>query len=199
MAPLDVLARNERTNALLGWVLAGTMVLATVYSLLSGALLWGGLGCVVLGASLLPAWSTGSWSVMAPWPLLLIPTIAVLMGGYGVYAEVAGYFAVAALALLAAVELDAFTSVRMSRRFAVGFAVLTTLAVQGLWTIAQYASDLWLETRFLRTQRELQVDIVLVTFVGLGMGAVFEWYFDRVDHVGSHKRPPPRLASDDRR
>lgn len=126
---------------------------------------------------------------MAPWPLLLMSALAVLSGSIGFASEIAGYVAVAALALLTAVEIDAFTAVEMSRRFAVAFAVLTTLAVQGLWIIAQYYSDLWLETDFLTTQTELQVDIVLVTFVGLAMGTLFEWYFARVEHVGSYKHP----------
>ena len=127
---------------------------------------------------------------MVPWPLVSIAVIAVLCGSAGFFPEIAGYVAIAALALLVAVELDVFTTVEMSRRFTVAFAVLTTLAVQGLWIIAQYYSDLWLGTDFLTTQTELQVDIVLVTLVGLAMGMIFEWYFARIQHVGSYKEPP---------
>lgn len=173
---------------------AGILALVIVHGLLSGAPLWAGFSFAILVAIVLPPWETGRWSVMAPWPLLAISVIAVLTGRSGISSELAGYFAVAALALLTAVELDAFTSVEMSRRFAVSFAALATLAVQGLWIIVQYYSDLWLGTDFLTSQMELQIDIVLVTFVGLAMGAVFEWYFARVKHVGSTHRSnvPPR-------
>lgn len=77
----------------------------------------------------------------------------------------------------------------MTRRFAVAFAALMTLAVQGVWTIAQYYSDRWLGTAFLHSQRELQLDIVIVTAIGITMSVVFEWYFEKVEHVGSHTSP----------
>lgn len=188
VAPFDVLAQSEPLNALIGWVSVGILILAIGYSLLSDAPLWAGFSFAISVAIVLPPWSTGRWSVMVPWPLSVISAIAVLVGGFGIAPEIAGYFAVAALALITAVELDAFTPVEMSRRFAVGFAVLTTLAVQGVWIILQYYSDLWLDTDFLTSQVELQIDIVLVTVVGSAMGVVFEWYFARVKHVGSPHR-----------
>lgn len=197
MELLGVLARSELFNAIIGWGVAGLLGVATIRGILSDAFLWAGFSVVILAVVLFPPWSTGSWSVMAPWPLPVIAATAVLAGGSGIYPEIAGYFAVAALALLTAVEIDAFTAVEMSRRFAVSFAVLTTLAVQGLWIIAQYYSDRWLETGFLSSQTELQVDIVLVTLIGLSMGVVFEWYFARVEHAGSYKRPNVPSVSDD--
>lgn len=127
--------------------------------------------------------------MMAPGLLLLIVTVGVLAGGNQFYPETAGYVAVASLGVLIAIELDVFTSVEMSRRFALGFAVLSTLAVQGLWTIGQYYSDLWFETNFLISQRELQIDIVIVTIVGFTTGLLFEWYFTRVSPIGSQNQP----------
>lgn len=189
MLTLGGLAGSRSVNAVLGWASVGLMAFGSFQSLRSNAVLWAVFTVGLLVVSLLPPWSAGRWSVMAPWPLLLIPAVAALGGGYGVYPEITGYVAVAALALLGAVELDAFTSAEMSRRFAVGFAVLTTLAVQGLWIVAQYYSDMWLGTHFLRSQRELQVDIVIVTAIGLAMGVLFEWYFARVSHVGSPRSP----------
>lgn len=175
-------------NAGVGWLATGLMAFVVVQSVLSGALLWAGFAAILLAVVVLPPIWTRDWRVMAPWPLLLVSAVAALLGGYGLSTEVAGYFVVAGIALLTAVEIDAFTSVEMSRRFAVAFAVLSTLAVQGLWVIAQYYSDLWLDTGFLQTQRELQVDIVVVTVVGLVMGVLFEWYFGRVGHVGTYEQ-----------
>lgn len=176
-------------NAGVGWLATALMAFAAVQSALTRALLWAGFVGVLLAVSVVPPIWTRDWRVIAPWPLLLVSAGAALLGGAGVYPELAGYLVVAGIALLTAVEIDAFTAVEMSRRFAVAFAVLATLAVQGLWVIAQYYSDLWLDTGFLRTQRELQVDIVVVTVVGLVMGVLFEWYFGRVEHVGSHDHP----------
>lgn len=184
-----MLAKDESVNAGVGWLSIAVVAFVVVRSALSGNLLWAGFAAILLIVGVLPPVWAREWRVMAPWPLLLVAATAALLGGYGVATEVAGYFVVAGVALLTAVEIDAFTSVEMSRRFAVAFAVLATLAVQGLWVIAQYYSDLWLDTAFLQTQRELQVDIVVVTVVGLVMGAAFEWYFERVEHVGTHRRP----------
>lgn len=182
-------------NAALGWLSVAIVAFAATWSAAAGALLWAGFAAVLLVASVLPALWTRDWRVLPPWPLLLVTAVAAVVGGYGIAPEAAGYVVVAGLALLTAVEIDAFTGVEMSRRFAVAFAVLTTLAVQGLWVIAQYYSDLWLGTGFLSSQRELQVDIVLVTVVGLAMGAAFQWYFDRVEHVGSREHPPRSASS----
>lgn len=181
------LARDERVNALLGWLLVGTLAVSVVDRLVAGALLWAGLTLGVVALAVVPPLVTRAWTVMVPWPVVGLGVLAVSVRG--LYPELGGYLAVTTLALLAVVELDAFTPVEMSRRFAVGFAALTTLAVQGWWTVAQYYSDRWLATTFMRSQRELQWDIVLVTVVSVAVAAGFQWYFARTEHVGSYKRP----------
>ncbi len=186
---LNIGASNDRLNAILGLVLLVVLGLAVVENIILSQWLWGSFTLVCLLVALIPPSAAGDWEVMAPWPLLLSVTIGLLAGGNGIYSEVAGYIAVAGLGVLLAIELDVFTSVEMSRRFALGFAVLTTLAVQGLWTIGQYYSDLWFETSFLTTQRELQIDIVIVTLVGVTTGVLFEWYFARVSPNGSQLHP----------
>lgn len=173
---------------MLAWVLVGALVLGAVESLRAGGLLWTGLTLVVAVVAVVPPLARRAWTVMVPWPVVALGVLAVSVRAFGSNPEAAGYLTVATLALLVVVELDAHTSVEMSRRFAVGFAALTTLAVQGWWIVAQYYSDRWLGTTFLRSQRELQWDIVLVTGVGIAVAAGFQWYFGRTDHVGSYKR-----------
>lgn len=189
MVQLQAVVHSDRINALIGWLVLSIVAFAAVESFLTGAFLWGGFTLFFIGVTMMPALSTGDWTVMVPWPLLVVAAVAMIGRVLGIYLEIAGYLAVVTLALIVAVELDAFTPVQMSRRFAVGFAALTTLAVQGIWTIAQYYSDIWLGTEFLHTQRELQLDIVIITAIGITMSVVFEWYFEQVEHVGSHKRP----------
>lgn len=116
---------------------------------------------------------------MAPWPIILVATLAVLARLTGMYPEAAGYIAITALALLIVVELDRFTSIQLSRRVAVGFAVLTTMAIEAVWIIVQFGSDQWLGTSYLTTQTALQWDIVIVTVVSLAGGVVFYWYLTR--------------------
>lgn len=189
MASLRAVIHGERPNALVGWMLTGVVTFVAVRSFLTDSLLWGGFALVVVVVTAIPAVVTGEWTAMVTWPLLSVAAVAMVAGALGLYLEIAGYLAVVALALVVVVELDAFTSVEMSRRFAVGFAALTTLAVQGLWTIAQYYSDRWLGTAYLHSQRELQVDIVMVTVIGIVVSAGFERYFDRVEPVESRTRP----------
>lgn len=189
MVRLRAVVHEERVNALIGWVLTGVVALAAVESVLTDAFLWSGIALLIVVITAVPALSTGEWTVMVPWPLVLVAATAMIVRTLGVYPEIAGYFVIVALALIVVIELDAFTPVEMTRRFAVAFAALMTLAVQGVWTIAQYYSDLWLGTAFLHSQRELQLDIVIVTAIGITMGVVFEWYFEKVEHVGSHTSP----------
>ena len=189
MARLRAVVHDERMNALIGWMLTGIVVLTAVESLLTGAFLWAGVALLVVVVAAVPAVVTSEWTMMIPWPLLLVAAAAMIVRRFGIHVEIAGYFAVVALALIVVIELDAFTPVEMTRRFAVAFAALMTLAVQGIWTIAQYYSDLWLGTAFLHSQRELQLDIVVVTAIGITMAVVFEWYFEKVEHVGSHASP----------
>lgn len=188
MVQFSALARDETVNAVVGWLLVVLLAGGVIESLRGGAIPWAGLTVAVLTVTVVPPVRTRSWTVMVPWPVVGLAVVAVVLRG--VVPELAGYLAVATLALLAVIELDAFTPVEMSRRFAVVFAALTTLAVQGWWIVAQYYSDRWLRTAFLRSQRELQWDIVLVTGISAVLAAAFQWYFARTDHVGSYKRPP---------
>jgi hypothetical protein len=127
--------------------------------------------------------------VIVPWLLPFGAVVAVGLQTVERYPEVAGYIAVVTLALVAVIELDRFTRVDMSRRFTVAFAVMTTMALQAVWTVVQFASDRWLGSEYLGSQTELQIDIVAVTVVALVIGGFFVWYFDRFDHAGTVDRP----------
>ena len=189
MAITHSLARNVTTNATLGWAFAGVVILIAVVSLLMAPLLGGLLALVAAGILVVPAVLRRDWRVMLPWPLGLVIALGVTARTFGVAPEVTGYVAISSVALAVVVELDSFTDVEMSRRFAVLFAVMTTIAFQSWWTIAGYYSDQWFGTSFILSQSELQWDLVAVMVVSLVMGGLFLWYFDRIEHVGSRHRP----------
>lgn len=184
MAPLDGLVQNAGTNAAIGWLSAGVLGLVVLWSVLTGVRLWVAFGAAVLAVVAFPALWTRDWTAVVPWPVVVVATLATVVGIYGWHAEVAGYVALVAVAFTAAVELDAFTAVRMSRRFAAGFAVLAAMALQGWWIVVQFVADRWVGTDFLTTQTELQWDIVAVTAVGLLVSGGFALYFDHVEHAG---------------
>jgi len=176
---------QERANAVVGWGAVGLAVAIAAWIALAGTLLWSGFALVVAVLTALPALWTRDWTTLVPWPLPVAFALALVVGAFSQYREVAGYLAVAAAAITVVVELDAFTQVELDRRFAVGFGVLTTMATQALWIVAQFVSDRWLGTDFLTTQTELQWDIVAVTVVGFALGGLYYWYVTRVGPTGA--------------
>lgn len=169
---------GPQTNARLGWALTAVVAVAGVGTLLAGGVAWGTLWLALAVALALPAAVSREWTLIVPWLLPLSAVVAVVLRTTGGFPETAGYVAVTTLALVVVVELDRFTRVDMSRYFTVGFAVMTTLALQAVWTVVQFASDRWLDTEFLRSQTELQVDFVVVTVVALVVGGLFVRYLD---------------------
>ena len=180
---------GQRTNAFLGWGFTAVVAVAAVSNLLSGSVAWGGFWLVLVVSIALPAAVSRDWTVIVPWLLPFSAVVAVGLQTLERYPEVAGYVAVVTIALVAVIELDRFTRVDMSRRFTVAFAVMTTMAVQAVWTVVQFVSDRWLGSEFLESQTELQVDIVAVTVIALVIGGVFVRYFDRFDHAATVDRP----------
>lgn len=185
---LEALVTSERANAIVGWTAIGIVILGAAGSFLTSALLWGGFALLLAAVASVPALTTRDWTAMVPWPLPFSAPVAVVAKTTEFYPEPAGYLAIAALALLVVVELDAFTPVELDRRFAVGFGVLTTMATEALWIIAQFYSDRWLGTQFLSSQTELQEDIVIVTAVGLVAGGLFYGYIARFEPAGAADR-----------
>ena len=178
---LKHLVHGQRANAVIGWGLTGIVALSAIGSALTAAILWCGLALLVVVVASMPALATRDWTAMLPWPVLSVAAVAVIARAIGLGPEAAGYLIVATLALMVVVELEVFTSVELTRRFAVAFAVMTTMALQALWTVAQFFSDRWFGTAFLRSQTELQQDIVIVTIIGFVLGALFEWYLVRFE------------------
>ncbi|WP_121743229.1 hypothetical protein [Natronorubrum halophilum] len=185
---LKELVRDERTNAIIGWSLTGIVALAAIESFFAGALLWGGFELIIVATVSAPALRSRDWTAIVSWPLLAVATFSVGAGTTGFPFETAVYLAVATLALIVVIELETFTTVELSRRFAVGFAMMMTMALQALWTVAQFYSDQWLGTEYLRSQAELQWDFVVVTVVGLALGGLFQWYASRFEPAGALAR-----------
>jgi hypothetical protein len=189
MAWTHSLARNATTNATLNWLLIAAALLTAVTSLLVDSLLGGILALAAVVVLVTPAAVRRDWRVMLPWPLALAIAIGLVARSLRYAPEVTGYVVVSAVSLAVVVELDAFSEVEMSRRFAVLFALMTTLAFQTAWSIGQYYSDQLLGTEFIRSQTELQWDFFAVMAVSLVMSALFLYYFDHIEHVGSRRRP----------
>jgi len=177
--PVSALRHDGSLNAVLSWVLVGFLLVATVESLYSEAWLWAGLAATVAVVAVLPVLYTGQKTAIAPWELFVLAVVPVAGRSFGLLTQIAVYLAIAALALLVAVEIDLFSSAEMTPTFAVAFVVMTTMAVAGVWTVVQWGSDVFLGTTLLRDVNSVMWDLVVATGVGVGAGILFEGYFRR--------------------
>jgi len=178
-------ARRAPSPVAVEWLLIAGIGLSGVVSVVTGSALWGVFALLVAAVAALPALASGDRTATVAWPLLAVELGAAVARVAGVYSEAAGYFAIIGLALIVVIELEAFTPIELSRRFTVVFSVMTTMALEAVWIIAQSASDRFLATGFLRSQTELQWDIVLVTLLATVVGVLYYGYAWRFDQTGS--------------
>lgn len=180
MAPRTGVLTYETTNAVLGWTAVGVIAGAAVAYAASGDALDATVAVAALALALVPPAVSGRATEMVAWEVLALVALAVAAPFAGLFGETVQYLPVPALALVVAVELDAFTDVEMTADFAVVFTVMVTMAVAGLWVVARYASDTYLGTSLLTTQTAVMWDLIIATAVGVVAGAVFELYFRRL-------------------
>lgn len=192
----DVL-EDQRLNAVLSWVLIGFVVAVAVVNAARGELLWAGFAVAVAALALVPPVTYRSVDAMLPFEVLVLTALPLLARTAAALTpfrgHIASYLAVAALALVVAVELHLLTPVRMTPRFAVAFVVIATMAAAGVWAVVRYASDVFLGTALVlppggvaaseaaleAAERSLMLEFVASFLAGLGAGVVFEWYFRR--------------------
>lgn len=187
---IDFLLGTARVNAALGWLLVGVIGSVAVASVLAGDPIWAGFAAAVGALAVVPAVAFRSWRMMLPWEVLVLaglPIIGRLVTAVELNSKLATYLSVAALALIVAVEIHAFTGVRMTSTFAVAFVIVATMATVGIWAVVRYALDATLGTTFLidpaltdaAIEREVMLEFVASTVAGLLAGIVFELYVRR--------------------
>lgn len=203
---------DERRNAVVSWAIVCFLGVAAVAELLVGGALWAGFVLVVLVLAIAPPISVRDRYAMLPWELLALAALPVVgrtviagqqVGRITLTGRVTTYLAVAAVALVIAVELDLFTTVRMNDRFAILFVVITTMAAAGIWALAQWFSDIYLGTAFLYgrgpehvIEETLMWDFVAATVAGVFSGGLFEFYFRR--RADTETRLPEPFAGENR-
>lgn len=193
---LGRIVEDARFNAVLAWLLVAFVLLVAGGTLLQGDLVWAGFAVAVAALAVAPALAFRSASVMLPWEVLALAALPlfgrtfVLFAGIGT-GRVSTYLAVATIALIVAVELHLFTSVRMSHGFAVFFVVVATMAAAGVWAVVRWLLDVLLGTSFFLQpgipesviEHRLMLDFVASTAAGLLGGVVFDLYFRRREHI----------------
>ncbi|PGF15228.1 hypothetical protein CP556_03190 [Natrinema sp. CBA1119] len=187
MPVLQSLIDNERVNAALAWPIVCSIAVVAVLTASRGSFLWAALATAIVVLAFVPTIVRWDALVMLPWELLALAAAPIWARLFGTL-PIAGFLTVATIALLITVELDAYTPIEMSPRFAVAFVVLATMAVAGLWVIAQWLSDTLLATSFLTTKGELMWDLVYATAFGGLAAALFVVYFYRHDTASVGRR-----------
>lgn len=175
------LFRDGRTNALVAWAMVAMLVVVFVESLLDFDLLPMVLVAAMAAVVVAPAVAARNPRVMPPWEVLglaLLPVLVrTLLGGeLGTFAT---YLAIAAFALIITVELQMFTTLRVTHWFAVLFVVMATMATAAAWTVLRWNADRMLGTAYLTTNEALMLEWIYVTLAGLVAGVVFNFYFRR--------------------
>jgi len=175
------LFRSGRTNALVAWAMLAVLVGVFVESLIDFDILPMALVAAMAAVVVAPAIAARNPRVMLPWEVLglaLLPVLvrAVLGGELGTFAT---YLAIAAFALIITVELQMFTTLRVTHWFAVVFVVMATMATAAAWTILRWNADRLLGTEFLTTNEALMIEWIYVTLAGLAAGVLFDAYFRR--------------------
>jgi len=186
----DNLLRNRRTNAVIGWILLMFLVIVVGESAISGDLAWGLFVSGILALCVLPPLAFRNPETMLPWEVIAmaaLPALGRAIAVFDITRSLNLYLSIAALALIVAVELELFTTVKLTVGFAIMFVVASTLAATAVWAVLQWSLDLLIGTEFLiepgRSDREihdeLMIEFIYTAVSGLLAGLIFEFYFRR--------------------
>ncbi len=115
--PLANLIADDRSNAVVAWLLVVAIALIGLGEFVTGGVLWTTFAVILVVLALLPPLAVRSPVAMLPWEVLLLaalPVLGMVLEADRLTGNFASYLSVAAIALVIAVELQAFTTVRMT-------------------------------------------------------------------------------------
>ncbi|WP_324760053.1 hypothetical protein [Haloarcula montana] len=188
MSSLRSLLASHRYDAVVAWAVTLGLVGAVGQFLRAGEPDWAVFTALLVAVAVVVPVATRDPTVTIPAELLAVVALPVAVRAAGALPQATPFVAAAALALLVAVVLDAFTSLSMTPRFAAVFVVVTTMAAAGAWAVGVWLVDTVAGTTFVGGKTELMWDLVVATAVGIGAGVLLDGYFhvsDRIDRLRS--------------
>ncbi len=191
---VETLFRDRRVNAGLFWATVGALLVFAGVRVAVGDPLSTAMAAGVAAVAVVVPVTYRSSLVTLPWELVAIAAVPTVGRAFvpGVGGIVASYLAVAAVALIVAVELHAFApGISMSYDFAAAFVVVTTLAAAGVWALARWLAGLTLGTTPLTDETALMWEFVGSTVAGVLAGVALRPYFDRQPYL---RRLPRSVA-----
>lgn len=191
---LSDLLSERRRNATVAWLLLGIAALAGIGGVIVTGPLWSVFAVVTVLLGLVPPVAFRSRYVMLPWEVLavaLLPLIGIALGAGQLSSPLVSYLAIAAVGLVIVVELDSFTSIRMSPGFAIVLVVASTMAASAVWAMLEWYVAIALDRSFELTNDELMIEFIYAVFAGFAGGIIFRAYFRR--YVTQGRRVPEEL------
>ena len=191
---LGDLLGDGRRNATVSWSLLALAAAAWVGGVLSVGPLWSVFALVVVVLGLIPPVVYRSRYVMLPWEVLAmatLPLIGIAIDAPRLSGPLVTYLAIAAIGLVVVVELDSFTSIRMSPGFAIVLVVAATMAAAATWALLEWYAAILLERSYDTTNDELMIEFLYAALAGFGAGVTFRTYFRR--HVSTSERVPEEI------
>ncbi|NHN40671.1 hypothetical protein G9C85_03340 [Halorubellus sp. JP-L1] len=185
------LFEDHRVNAVLAWLVIGAVVASAATELALADLTSALFAVVVAGLAVLPAVAYRNPRIMLPWEVLVLaalPVLGRLFATVPITEALATYLAVAAVALVVAVELHVFTAVRMTLGFAILSVVVFTMAAAGAWAVVRWAI---FGPTFVASNEALMIEFVYSILAGVLAAFVFEFYVRRTANLD---RLPPEVS-----
>jgi len=183
MASIRHLLAPHRYDALAAWAVTFGLVVTVGQFLRAGDPDWALFTTLLVAVAVTVPAATRTPAVTVPAELLGVAALPVVVRAAGALQQATPFVAAAALAVLVAVVLDAFTSLSMTPRFASVFVVVTTMAAAGTWAVGTFVADTVAGTNFVGGKTELMWDLVVATAVGIGAGVLLDLYFDVSDRI----------------
>jgi hypothetical protein len=184
---LRKLLKNTPINAFIGWTMILLLTLLGIGNFIYGRFMWTILIAFVIGIIITPAIRMRKLSVMPSWYfifLVILPIVGSSTAWYFFSTSIPFYVSIATIALLMAAEINWFTSVKMTYRFAILLVIATTLAISGLWHLIEWLLDIYFGTSYLpgglspdAINDTVMHQFIYATIAGVAAGTLFGWYF----------------------
>jgi len=184
------LFEDHRVNTVLAWLVVGAVLTSAATELALGDVSSASFALLVAGLAVLPAVAYRNPRIMLPWEVLVLaalPLLGRLFATVPVTEALATYLAVAALALVVAVELHVFTAVQMTLGFAILSVVVFTMAAAGTWAVVRWAA---FGPTFVASNEALMTEFIYSILAGGLAALVFECYVRRTANLD---RLPPEV------
>jgi hypothetical protein len=185
---LAALFDDHRVNAALAWLVVALFVADAVTEFAIGELPSALFAFGVTALAILPAVRFRNPRIMLPWEVLVLaalPLLGRLFATVSITEALATYLSIAAIALIVAVELHVFTTVKMTLGFAITSVVVFTMAAAGTWAVVRWAIY---GPSFVASNEALMIEFIYSIVAGGVAALVFEFYVRRTAQLD---RLPP--------